>query len=39
MHSLSALYLFHGVEGYEDARRELFQIVPTAGDKKYPGAH
>ena len=38
-YSLSALYLFHGIEGYDEARQELMNFTVDAADKKYPGAH
>ena len=34
-YSLSALYLFYGIEGYEEAKQQLV----NSADKKYPGAH
>ena len=38
-YSLSALYLFDGIEGYDEVRTQMNRFeVPTA-DKKYPGAH
>lgn len=36
-YALSALYLFSGIEGYDEARQQLFNFEDS--DKKYPGLH
>ena len=36
-YSMSALYLFDGVEGYDEARQQLFSFEDA--EKRYPGAH
>ena len=34
---LSAIYLFDGIEGYSEARQQLYRF--TNDERKYPGAH
>ena len=38
-YSLSALYLFDGIEGYDEARSQLNSFATPLSEKKYPGAH
>ena len=38
-YALSALYLFDGVEGYDEVRSKLNRFDEPISDKKYPGAH
>ena len=38
-YALSALYLMDGIEGYDEARQELFQFDEPASEKHYPGQH
>lgn len=38
-YSLSALYTFDGIEGYDEVHSQLMSGDTSSADKKYPGAH
>ena len=38
-YSLSALYLFDGIEGYSEARSKLLSFAQDISEKRYPGSH
>ena len=38
-YGLSALYLFDGIEGYDEARQQMNSFATPMNEKKYPGAH
>ena len=38
-YALSALYLYSGIEGFDEARQELYQFNQNEAERRYPGEH